>query len=51
MIWFFYSLDLNPIKNFWVLIKTDIYKLYPELEFADNTKETLQVLIVTIRDA
>jgi hypothetical protein len=50
MVWLFNSLDLNPIKNFWVLKKAEIYKLYPELEFADNIEKILQVLITAARE-
>jgi transposase len=36
-----YSPDLNPIENLWALMKAKIYKLYPELERAPDTEDTL----------
>ena len=32
-------------------MKVEIYKLYPELEFADNTEETLGRLIRAVQEA
>lgn len=46
-----YSPDLNPIENLWVLIKARIYELHPELEFADDTVETLEALIEAAKEA
>lgn len=43
MNWPPYSPDLNPIENLWALLKAEIYKLYPELQFANDTEETLKV--------
>lgn len=51
MIWPPYSPNLNLIENLWSLMKREIYKLYPELEFALNTKETLQKLIQGAKEA
>jgi hypothetical protein len=32
-------------------MKAEIYRLYPELEFADDIEETLQALIAAAREA
>jgi transposase len=45
MLWPPYSPDLNPIENLWALMKAKIYELYPELERAPDTEDTLQSLI------
>ena len=51
MVWPPYSPDLNPIKNLWALIKAEIYRLHPELEFVDDTIATLEALIVAAKEA
>jgi transposase len=45
MVWPPYSPDLNPIENLWAIMKGKIYELYPELERAPDTEDTLQTLI------
>jgi hypothetical protein len=45
MKWLLYSLDLNPIENLYTLIKAELYRLYPELEYVPDTEETLDILI------
>jgi transposase len=43
--WLPYSPDLNPIENLWALMKAKLYRLYPELKYAPDTEETLDILI------
>lgn len=51
MIWPPYSPNFNLIENLQLLMKREIHKLYLELEFALNTKETLQKLIQGAKEA
>ena len=51
MEWPPYSPDLNPIENLWAIMKAEIYKLHPELQFALDTQETLRQLIDAAREA
>jgi transposase len=51
MEWPLYSLDLNPIENLWALIKAEIYRLHPELEYAVNNDDTLDALIRAAQEA
>ena len=45
------SPDLDPIENLWAILKAEIYKLHPELQFADDTVETLSQLKEAAREA
>ncbi|KAJ6168001.1 hypothetical protein N7497_000844 [Penicillium chrysogenum] len=51
MDWPPYSPDLNPIENLWALIKAKIYELYPELEHAPNSDDTLDLLVEAAKEA
>ena len=51
MLWPPYSPDLNPTENLWAILKAEVYKLYPELEFADDTEKTLLALIEAAKEA
>jgi transposase len=51
MEWPPYSPNLNPIENLWALIKAELYRLHPELEYAPDTDETLDVLIRGAQEA
>ncbi|BDD59129.1 hypothetical protein MAP00_009280 [Monascus purpureus] len=51
MEWPPYSPDLNPIENFWALMKAKIYEKYTELERALDTEETLKALIEAAKEA
>ena len=35
-----YSPDLNPIENLQALIKAELYRLYPKLEYTPDTDKT-----------
>jgi transposase len=39
------SPDLTPIENLWAIMKQEIYKLYPDLEYAPDSADTLEQLI------
>ena len=51
IVWLPYSADLNYIKNLQALIKAEIYRLLPELEFINNTIATLKALIIATKEA
>jgi transposase len=51
MIWPPYLPDLNPIENLWAIMKQEIYKLYPDLEHAPDTADTLEWLIRAAKEA
>lgn len=51
MVWPPYLPDLNLIENLWAIMKQGIYKLYPELEHAPDTEETLRLLIQAAKEA
>ena len=42
--------NFNPIENLWAIMKQEIYKLYPELEHAPDTEETLRKLIEAAKE-
>ena len=45
------SPDLNPIENLWAIMKTEIYRLHPELERMADTQDTLKRLIQAAQEA
>lgn len=45
MNWPPFSPDLNPIENLWALVKAEIYRLHPELNYAEDTVETKYALV------
>lgn len=51
MDWPPYVPDLNPIENLWAIMKQEIYKLYPELEHAPDTSDTLEQLVHAAKEA
>jgi hypothetical protein len=44
IVWLVYSSDLNPIKNLWAILKTEIWKQYLELEFCTKTDTNIKLL-------
>jgi hypothetical protein len=50
MVWQPYSPDLNPIENLRALMEAEIYKLYTELEHADDPRQTLQALGEAVKE-
>lgn len=44
MPWPPYSPDLSPIENLWALMKQNIHKRYPELQFAKLNAASLALL-------
>ena len=40
--WPSYPPDLNPTGHSWTVVKDRIYRLYPDLEYFDGTKEQLE---------
>jgi transposase len=51
MVWPRYSPDLNPIENLWVLMKGKIYRLHPELTYAEDTVATQEALVLAAMEA
>ena len=51
MDWLPYSPDLNSIENLWILIKKEIYKLYPKFQRASNTTSTHKLLVNVAQEA
>jgi transposase len=43
--------DLALIENLWAIMKQEIYKLYPDLEYAPDTADTLKWLIHAVKEA
>ncbi|KAJ3456018.1 hypothetical protein MRS44_016041 [Fusarium solani] len=46
-----FSPDLNPIENLWALMKAEIYRLHPKLNYADTTVETKYALVRAAMEA
>jgi transposase len=51
IVWPPYSPYLNPIENLWAIMKHEICKLYPDLEYANNLEATLERLIEAAKEA